>query len=243
MENRKNTKHIMSWYDEESIIATEFRRLYSKVRHLYPDKDMKKILVTSSTVGEGKSTTSALLAVTISKYRNTDTLLIDCDVRRPTIHKIFGLKREDGFVDVALKKKPLKAVLKQTSIPRLKVLTSGELTCNPAELFNLPNMQKIFAEIKFYFDTIIIDSAPVIPVTDPLVLSSEVDGTLIVVKAGKTPRELVKRATGLMTDAGANIIGVVMNNMEEVLPYYYNYHYDYYRYSSKINENEENIFA
>lgn len=180
-------------------------------------------------MGEGKSTTAALLSVIISKYRNTNTLLIDCDLRRPTIHKIFGVERRNGFIDVVNGKHELKHYLKSTFVPKLKVLTAGNLTGNPSEIFNMPHLKDLFSEIKFYFDTIIVDCAPAIPVSDPLVLSSEMDGALMVVKAGKTPREVVKRATDLLTDAGVNIFGVVINNYERVLPYYYNYKYDYYQ--------------
>jgi len=227
----KNTQIISSWYDEESIISTEFRRLYSKLRHLNPNKELKNLLITSATLGEGKSTIAALLAVTISQYRNTNTLLIDCDLRRPTIHRIFGMDRENGFIDVVLKTTSLKSVLKDTFVPKLKVLTAGKLTRSPAEIFNLANLRDLFAECKFYFDTIVVDSAPTIPVSDTLVLSSEMDGALVIVKAGKTPRQLVKRAVDLMNDAGIHLLGVVLNNVETVLPYYYNYHHDYYQYS------------
>jgi len=231
MENNGRTPTISSWYDEESLLSTEFRRLYSKLRHLNPGKQIRNLLITSAALGEGKSTTAALLAVTISKYRDTNTLLIDCDLRRPSVHKLFGLKKDNGFSDVALKKQPLKAVLKETFIPKLKVLTSGDLKNSPAEIFNLPNLKDLFAECKFYFDTILVDSAPTIPVSDTLILSSEMDGALMVIKAGKTPREIVKRAADLMRDAGINILGVVLNNAENVLPYYYNCRNDYYQYS------------
>ena len=231
-----DTRLIVSWYDEESLISTEFRRLYSKIRHLNPNKDLKRLLITSATVNEGKSTTAALLATTISKYRNTKTILIDCDLRRPTAHKIFGVERENGFIDVVLNKKSLKSALKDTFIPKLKILTSGELSKSPAEIFNLPKLKEVFEEIKWYFDTIVVDCSPIIPVSDPLILSSEMDGALLVVKAGKTPRELVKRAAELMKDAGIQIFGIVINNVKDVLPYYYNYRYDYYQDHSNVEK-------
>jgi len=222
------------WYDEESLVATEFRRLYSKIRMIDKGrKEIKNLLITSATIGEGKSTTAAQLATTICKYRNTSTLLIDCDLRRPRVHQLFGLEKEVGFVDVALKKIPLKSALKNTFFPKLKILTSGKLMQSPAEIFNIPTIKSIFDEIKFYFDSIIVDSAPTIPVSDPLILSTEVDGALMVVRAGKTPREMVKRATDLMTGAGMNILGVVLNNVEDVLPYYYNYKYHYREYKTE----------
>ena len=99
---------------------------------------------------------------------------------------------------------------------------------------NHPNLNDLFTEFKFYFDTIVVDCAPAIPVSDPLILSSEMDGALLVVKAGKTPRELVKRASDLMEDAGIMIFGVVLNNAENVLPYYYNYKYGYHQYQTNM---------
>ena len=146
MEILKNTKTISQWYDEESLFSTEFRRLYSKLRNLNPGKEIKNLLITSANVGEGKRTSAALMAVTIAKYRGTNTLLIDCDVRRPTIHKIFGMERQDGFSDVALKLKDFKSVIKDSFVSNLKILTSGELTRSPAEIFNLLNLKALFAE-------------------------------------------------------------------------------------------------
>lgn len=236
MENFKNSKPISTWYDEESLLSTEFRRLHSKLRNLNPGREIRNLLITSATLGEGKSTTAALMAITIAKYRDTNTLLIDCDLRRPTIHKIFGMEKQDGFSNVVLKNKPLKSVLKETFVPNLKILTSGELIKSPAEIFNLPTLKELFAESKFYFDTIVVDSAPTIPVSDTLILSSEMDGALMVVRAGKTPREMVKRGSDLMRDAGIKILGVVLNNAERVLPYFFDYRSDYYQYSKNMGK-------
>jgi len=230
----ESSRLITTWYDEESLLSTEFRRLYSKLRHLNPGKEIRNLLITSATVGEGKSTAAALMAITIAKYRNTNTLLIDCDLRRPTVHKIFGIEKENGFSDVAVKKKSLKSVIKETFIPKLKILTSGELSKSPAEIFNLSTLRDLFEECKFYFETIVVDSAPTIPVSDTLILSSEMDGALMVVRAGKTPREMVKRAADLMKDSGIKILGVVLNNVEKALPYFYSYRSDYYQYSKKF---------
>ncbi len=233
MNNKPRRIEPPYWYDEESLVSTEFRRLFSKIRHLNKtDREIRNLLITSAVLGEGKSTTAAYLATIICKYQNTNTLLIDCDLRRPAVHKLFNLDKDNGFIEVAQKEKSLKSVLKSTFLPKLKILTSGRLTQNPAEILNVPTLRDLFSEIKFYFDTVIIDCAPTIPVSDPLVLSSEVDGALMVVRAGKTPKETVKRATDLMRDAGMNILGIVLNNVENVLPYYYNYRYDYREYAT-----------
>jgi len=221
-------------YDEDSLSSIEFRHLCSKLGNLNSGKKIKNLLITSATLGEGKSTTAALLAVTLSKYLDNHTLLIDCDLRRPKIHKLFGLKREHGFSDVVQKAKPVRSMLKETFVSKLKVMTSGKLTNNSAKLFNLLTIKELFAECRLHFDTIVVDSAPTLLVSDTLRLSSEIDGVLLVVKAGKTHREVAKRAADLMRSAGFNILGVILNNVENVLPYYYNYHRDYYHYTSDI---------
>ncbi len=225
--------NILSFYDEESPGPTEFRRLYSRIRGLSSQGEMKNFLITSPSVGEGKSTLAAFLSIAISKYRETKTLLVDCDLRRPIQHSLFGLEREGGIAEVLTKGVPLKTCFKSTPLPNLKVLTSGILDGSPVELFNSNLIKEIFSELKFYFQTIVVDCAPVIPVSDPLILSSEMDGVLLVIEAGKTQREVAKRAVDLLREGGVNLIGVVLNNAKKVLPYYYDYKYYGYKYYKK----------
>jgi len=235
-EQKTEALSLSWWYNEESLIATEFRRLYAKMRHLNPKKEITNLLITSATMNEGKSTAAALMAITICKYLNTPILLIDCDLRRPTIHEIFEVEQKKGFSDVAMGTESFRTALKDTFIPKLKVLTSGELTKNPSDIFNELNLKELFAEFRFYFDTIIVDCSPAIAVSDPLVLSPEMDGALLVVKAGKTPQELVKRASDLLKDAGIKIFGTILNNMDDVLPYYYSYKYGYQQYQTNMRK-------
>ncbi len=225
--------NILDYFDEESPEATEFRRLYSKLKNLYAGQNIKNLLITSSTIGEGKSTTAALLACTVARYRETKTILVDCDLRRPRVHQLFNLSKEDGVADVLLGNKRLDTCFKQSPLENLKILTSGGVVDNPTELFNSPKMKDLFSEIKFYFDAVIVDSPPINPVTDALILAPEMDGALMVVKAGQTPKEVVRRAVELMRNTGVNILGVIVNNMKEVLPYYYDYRYYGYDYYAK----------
>lgn len=217
-------------FADESPGANEFRRLYSKLKNLYGAAAMKNFLVTSSMMSEGKSTASALLACTIARYRNTKTILVDCDLRRPRVHQLFGISKEEGVADVLNGVRKLDTCFKRTSIENLRLLTAGSLVDNPTELFNSQRLRDLFSEIKFYFDTIIVDSPPVIPVTDTLILSPEMDGALMVVKAGETHKEVVKRAVDMMRNAGFNILGVIINNQKSVLPYYYDQSYYGYKY-------------
>ncbi len=225
--------NIAEKFEEESPEATEFRRLYSKLRNLYAGQNVKNLLITSATMNEGKSTTAALLACTVARHRETKTILVDCDLRRPRVHQLFNLSKEDGVADVLTGRKRLDACFKQSPLENLKILTSGGIVDNPTELFNSSRMKDLFSEIKFYFDAVIVDSPPINPVTDALILAPEMDGALMVVKAGQTPKEVVRRAVDLMRNTGINILGVIVNNMKEVLPYYFDYKYYGYDYYNK----------
>ena len=229
---KRHTSSIISTFDDESPEANEFRRLYSKIKNLYSTEEMKNFLVTSARMHEGKSTIAALLARTIARYRNTKTILVDCDLRRPRVHTLFGMPKEEGVVDVLSGARKLDTCFKQTPIENLRLLTSGGVVSNPTDLINSSRLRDLFSEIKFYFDTVIVDSPPVIPVTDSLVLSTEMDGALMVVKAGETHKEVARRAVDLMRNAGFNILGVIINNQKGVLPYYYDHKYYGYQYYS-----------
>jgi capsular exopolysaccharide synthesis family protein len=231
---------IQQAYNPESGEVAEFHRLYSKLRTIHDQQEVKNLLITSSSVGEGKSSIAAFLATTISLFRETRTVLVDCDLRRPRVHELFGCERDWGMAEVLAGEATLGSCFKETHIANLKIITSGDVTGSPAELLNSLLVRKVFAEIKFYFDSVVIDSPPVIPVSDTLFLSPEVDGVLMVVKAGSTQRPVAKRAVEMLRDAGVNLLGAVINNMDRVLPYYYDYsHYGYEYYKSRDSQESE----
>lgn len=216
---------ILEEYDIESPEATEFRRLYSRLRRTGEGEPVTSVLITSAVRGEGKSTTAAYLAMTVARYRKTKTLLVDGDLRKPRIHDLFQLRNQPGLSEVLAGAASLKSCFKSTSLEDLKVLTAGGARLSPAESFDSDRMKDVFEEMRFYFDMIIVDAAPVIAVSDPIILGSEVGGVLLVVMAGKTPREVVRRARDILVDSKVKILGVVLNNVDEVLPYYYDYRY------------------
>lgn len=220
---------MLSLYKEESALATEVRRIISKLKIANQERNVKCVMITSASLGEGKSTVAAYLAIACSKYRNTHTVLVDFDLRRPRIHELFGLKKKRGIAEILSRKVPAKACLKNTRYENLKIITCGQSSHeNTSALINSAHITDFFAELRFYFDFIIVDAPPVIPVSDPLMLSSEVDGALFVIKAGKTQKPVIQRATQLLQDARITTLGVILNNMHHVLPYYYDY--DFYQY-------------
>lgn len=235
MNNSNNKKTILDQFSGESPEMAEFRRTYAKLRHLNNGKNLKNFMITSSCIGEGKSTVSALFASTISRYHKTKTLLIDADLRRPKVHELFNLKQENGLAEALSGKKEIKELFKNSQEENLQILTAGKVDTPPSDLFNSTKVPDVFNECKFYFDTIIIDCPPIIPVSDPLVIGPEMDGVIMVIRAGKTKKEIVKRAKDLLVDSGINIIGIILNNYGEVLPYYYDYKYYGYQYYKETN--------
>jgi capsular exopolysaccharide synthesis family protein len=196
-------------------------------------KSPSALLVTSALVSEGKSTIAAYLAITSACHGRKKTLLIDCDLRRPTIHKLFGLPIEHGVADVVRGNLSVEGAYKQVSLKRLQILTAGKVSSNPVELFEGEEIIAVIEEAKFHYDLVIVDTAPVIPVSDPALLSQAVDGVVLVVKAGSTPREVVKRACDILTKGQAKIVGIALNNAQGVLPYHYNYPYYKHYHSEK----------
>jgi capsular exopolysaccharide synthesis family protein len=228
MDAKKKTS-LYELFDQESPIATEMRRLYSNIRHGHSKGDMRSFLITSAHRGEGKSTVASHLALTVARFRGKKSLIVDADLRRPKLHEIFDVPKEPGLVEcLEGGLDPLDAVV-DTPVENLKVIPAGRAIGSPAHLFEGDVLSEIFEKIKFYYDIVIVDSAPVIPVSDPMLIASEVDGVLLVLLAGMTPRHVALRAKNILMDANANILGIVVNNLSEVLPYYYDYHYYGYR--------------
>ena len=216
---------IYEIFDQESPIATEMRRLYSNIRHIDGRSPKRSFLVTSADRGEGKSTVASHLALTVARFRGKKSLVVDADLRKPKLHQIFDVPREPGLFECLNGEiDPLDAV-KDTPIENLKVIPAGRRVKSPAHLFEGDIMTEIFEKIKFYYDIVIVDSAPIVPVSDPMLISSVLDGVILVLLAGRTPRNVAMRAKNILLDANANLLGVVVNNMSEVLPYYYDYKY------------------
>lgn len=230
MKNRKNQQTLVSLYDKESSVATEIRRIYSSLRSTAPKEKLQSVLVTSAAIGEGKSITCSFLAMTAASLSKSKVALIDLDLRRPKIHDYFGIGTCPGIGEVLVGKSNIKNVSRQTPIQDLTVITSGNITASPSDILDQADIPGLLQELIFYFDFIIIDSPPVIPVSDPLLIAEQVDGVLLVVKAGSTQREVVNRAINLLSNAGIDPLGIILNDYEDVLPYYYKDHYYGYKY-------------
>jgi capsular exopolysaccharide synthesis family protein len=205
--------NLITLTDPRSPVVEAFRTLRTNLEFSSLDHPIKTLVVTSPGDGEGKSTTLANLAVTTAQAEKT-VCLVDCDLRRPSLHQLFGLNNDVGLTsmvrDDSLRDAP---PFQATQVPGLRVLTSGPLPPNPSELLGSRRMEEIIASLARQSDLVLFDAPPITIVTDAAVLASKVDGVLLVVSAGHTRREHARRAKALLEKVNARLVGVVLNNV------------------------------
>lgn len=192
-------------------------------------QNLKAILLTSAGAGDGKTLNSINMAYLFARL-GTKTLIIDCDLRRPMIHKILGLKQAPGLSQVLIHETEFETAVRHLDADNLDVMPCGTLPPNPSDLLNTPQMEQLIRKLKSQYDLIILDAPPVIAVTDSIVLSSKVDGICLVVRANKTRRDAIKRAKELLGKGGTKIIGIILNDVN--IKNLYGYSKDYYYYSN-----------
>ena len=223
--------------DANLSMAEVYRQLRATLLLSRGGSALKTLLVTSSLPGEGKTTTAVNMATSLAES-GAKVLLVDGDLRRPRLHRIFQLSNEQGFSD-ALKsemvEENLLSVIQKPETSELSVLTSGTATQNPTKLLDHEKLRQLLLDLESHFTHIVIDAPPIVPFADSVILSAQVDGVLMVIEGGKTPREIVLRSIQLLDDVGASILGVVLNNSK--LPstdtYYHKYCQKYYKAAHK----------
>jgi non-specific protein-tyrosine kinase len=201
---------LITLTDPRSPISEAYRTLRTNLSFSSLDKPIRTLVVTSSAPEEGKSTTIANLAVTMAQG-GKKTILVDCDLRRPSLHEIFNIPAEPGLTDLLLDNGD-RQVIHDTEVEGLQLLTSGQLPPNPADLLGSQKIDKIIAELASKADIVLFDAPPVIAVTDATVLGSKVDGVLLVISAGNTRRDHAARAKELLDRANVRIIGSALTN-------------------------------
>lgn len=206
----------------KSIPAESYRSLRTNIQYSSFDKEVKRILVTSSEPGEGKSTTVANLALAFSQDEKK-VIVVDCDLRKPSIHKKFRISNNIGLSDVVIDNSKLKKAINKHN-EYLDILPSGKVPPNPSELLGSKAMESLLDELEKEYDIIIIDTPPVQAVTDSQILSTKVDGVILVVRAERTKKDSVKLAKAALEKVNAHILGVVLNGEERTRSKYYYYY-------------------
>jgi len=203
---------------EEMIMLEECERLKNNILSLNFGGTVKTIMITSSVNGEGCSTMALNLAETLAKNKTLNVLLIDGNLRHPTLHKFFDLENNAGLSDLILNRVSSADVFKRTRLPNLSIITSGDCNVNPDEIFESHKVRSFLAELKGRFNFLIFDSPPVNKYPDAHILAAQVDGVLLVVHAGKTRWEVAQKSKEQLEMAHANILGVVLNRRKYVIP-------------------------
>jgi len=205
----------------KSIVTEAYKVLRTNIQYSSFDNEIKTIVVTSAQAAEGKSTVSGNLALSFSQT-DKKVIIVDCDLRKPSIHKKFKISNLLGLSEVLIGQSILeKSVYKYND--KLDILPSGKIPPNPSEMLSSVAMTTLIESLRDKYDIVILDSAPLQVVTDAQILSTKVDGTILVIRAQRTSKESVMEAKNLLNKVGANIIGSVLHSVETVKGKYYYY--------------------
>ena len=225
-------RRLITYEDPKSPISESYRSLRTNVNYASSaDKKIKSLLISSSQPGEGKSTTTANLAIAFAQLRRR-TLLVDADLRKPVQHNVFGHPHGPGLSEYLIGEvDDLKSIIHSTKVENLSILTAGGLPPNPSELLGSDEMSKLVDYLETEWDIVLFDSPPIVAVTDASMISGEIDAIALVVKAGQTERSAVDRAMDTIRNVKAPLIGVILNGASQAsLGGKYAYYYSYYNY-------------
>ena len=233
-ESTKIAYRLITHLRPKSPISEAYRSLRTQIQYAKTESPIKSILVSSPGPGEGKSTSVTNLAIAMAQM-GSKTILVDADLRRPVLHSLFGVKRENGLSNYLIGKSGLDEIVKATEIENLSLITTGILPPNPSEMLGSKRMQELVKELVELYDYVLFDSPPIIAVTDALVLAPWMDGVILVLRSGKTDRDAAVRAQELLTNVNARLIGALLNDVSASYMYgsYYYYYYYYYYYGTE----------
>lgn len=227
LDKERRKQPAISFDSDNSGIAEAFRKLRTNLQFLSVDSPPRVIVVTSSMPSEGKSTTAINIALALAEAEH-NVVLVDGDMRRPTMHKYLDLIGPVGFSTVLSGAASLEEALQKTRFPGLTVLTSGAVPPNPSELLGSQSARHLLAELRAKFDYVIVDSTPLLAVTDAAILAASADGALIITRFGQTKRDQLTHAVGNLESVGAPILGAIFTLMPTRGSSSYSYSYSYY---------------
>jgi non-specific protein-tyrosine kinase len=206
-------KNLITLDEPGSTVAEAYRSLYINLSFSGQGKLLRSLLVTSPVSDEGKSTTLANLAV-VAAQMGQQVIVVDCDLRQPRLHELFGLKNDEGLTGITSGRSSVTDVLQSIpDVPGLQLLSSGALAASPAQVLASRPMEQLLADLVEQADMVLLDAPPVIAVSDGAILAPRVDGVLLVLQAGQTKRDYARRAKELLEKVNAHIVGAVLNNV------------------------------
>jgi len=209
--NGQVSSSLIALRDPRSPAAEAYRTLRTNIQFSSLDKPLQTLLATSTAPDEGKSTTIANLAVTMAQAEQR-VILVDCDLRRPSLHTLFDLSNETGLTSMILAQEDADIPLQDTGVAGLRLLASGPLPPRPADVLGSRRMEAAIARLRAEADIVLFDTPPVVAVIDAAVLATKVDGVLLIFQANQTNRDRARQARQILEKVKANIVGVVLNN-------------------------------
>lgn len=224
--------NLVTQNDPKNPAAEAYRVIRTGIQFAQAGKELQTIALTSCTPNEGKSTTIANLAVVLTQAGKS-VLLIDCDMRNSTVHKNFNLSNKVGLSSCISMGIALSDAVQKTSIEGLYALTGGVIPPNPSELLGSEQMKNVLQRAKEQYDYVLIDTPPVMPVTDALIVGRFVDGMILVIASAEIKVEMARDVKNQLVNAGANILGVVLNKVRSE---HHGYGYGYYYYYGNDGE-------
>ena len=232
--------HLIAALSPFSPLTESYRHLRTSIEYAQLEKPIRRLTVTSALPGEGKTTTVANLAIVCAQQEKR-LLLVDADMRKPTIHTLFGLTNEVGLAQILSGAKHLDQAIIQDVVPHLDLIVSGSPPPNPAEILGSRKMDEFLQAVAARYDLVLFDSPPILSVTDAVVLSRKVDGTALVISAGTSRVDVLERATEVMERVGGTMLGVVLNRFDPQKEYgrYYGKHA--YGYGDGIHTSSKEV--
>ncbi len=232
MEGKRIEARLITHLDPKSPVSEAYRSLRTNIQFSHVDEKIGAVLVTSSGPKEGKSTTSANLVIAMAQS-GKKVVLIDADLRRPVVHSIFGLEKDEGLTNYLMDDISFEKMIKPSIMENLYIIPSGVLPPNPSELLASEKMKALLIKLREEFDFILFDTPPIIAVTDAAILSTIVDGAILVVSSGHTNYDALVRAKSLLDAVNTRILGALLNGVEVGGMYGSYYYYYYHHYYSK----------
>ena len=226
---KRHVRHfpvLITLAEPKSAASEAYRMLRTNIQFAGLDQPVRSIVFTSAAPGEGKTTSVANFGV-VAAEGGSRVCLIDSDLRRPTLHRVFGVTNTRGLTTALLHNLPLADVAQPTRTPSLSVVTSGPLPPNPSELVGSRRMRELIAATATDFDLVLCDSPPIISVTDGIALAAQCDGVVLVIRAGAIAHDAIRRATEQIEAVKSRVLGVLLNNVDLRRDGHY---YQYYRY-------------
>ncbi|MDR7244613.1 CpsD/CapB family tyrosine-protein kinase [Priestia megaterium] len=216
-------RRLLAHNSPKDPVSEQYRTIRTNIQFSGADQDIKSLILTSSGTAEGKSTTASNLAAVYAQ-QGLKVLLIDADLRKPTVHYTFRLENHAGLTNVLTRQSTLGQAVQETEVRDLYVLTSGPIPPNPSELLASHQMEELLKEMKQQFDMVIFDTPPILAVADAQILANQVDASILVVSSGKTEKEAALKAKELLVHAKSKLLGAVLNNRKADSGNYYYYY-------------------